>query len=251
MYGLQRFRGTAGVFAGIVCLVVISSSAAAYGIAEPAGRIIGSGRSTTETRNISGFTKIVVAGSGDAVVTPGTRYHVSVIADDNLLPYITTDVEGGTLVLGKKPNMSYRTSSRIRYEISLPELVGVQISGSGNCVINATAKSSRFDASISGSGSVRGPVNVGALTVGISGSGNINLSGRTDREDVRVSGSGTVDCRSLRANSANVSIGGSGDVWLVAHQSLDGTISGSGTLHYSGQARPNVRASGSGGIRSF
>ena len=49
-----------------------------------------------ETRNPGTFTKIHSSGSADVVITSGSNCSVTVEDDDNLLPYLETNVENGT-----------------------------------------------------------------------------------------------------------------------------------------------------------
>lgn len=234
-----------------VCLLVSAGTVFAAGSAERANLITSSGSQRIETRAVSGFTRVVLAGSGEVSLTAGQPYHVEIIAESNIMPYITTNVSGDSLVLGLKPNVNLRITNGIRYNVALPTLNGVQIAGSGNVVIRNGVQADRFTGVISGSGTVRGVVDVETLSATISGSGDIQLEGNARNVDAQLSGSGNFQCRTLTADSARVVISGSGDAWIFANRDLTGTISGSGTLHYHGAARPTVKVSGSGQVRPF
>src|SRR5689334_10034881 len=60
---------------------------------------VGSGRIATETREASGFSAIDLRGIGRVVVTVGEQEAVTIEAEDNILPRISTTVRDGTLVL--------------------------------------------------------------------------------------------------------------------------------------------------------
>ena len=67
---------------------------------------------------------------------------------------------------------------------------------------------------------------------------------------MNIEGSGDVNARGLKANDAEVSTAGSGNVTLTATKSLDASIEGSGDIVFSGNpssVRRNV--SGSGEVR--
>ena len=233
-----------GIAALFLCATLVTTNAVANGINE-------SGRSSTQTRQVANFSRIVIAGSGIVQVTPGGQYHLDVTADDAFLRYITTEVSGDTLVLGFRPGVRMAFHSSPRFNISLPELKEVKISGSGSITLQRIVRASQFEAAISGSGSMNGPIDVGSLVTRISGSGNLEFSGHAQSMTVEVSGSGNVNYRALVADTAKVSMSGSGNVWIVANNTIDGSITGSGSLHYGGTARPAVRSSGSGRIEPF
>ena len=68
--------------------------------------IEGNGIPRTETRDSEGFNEISSSGDFIVSITPGNAYSVEVTAESNLLPYISTNVDGKTLRI--------RTSEYIR-----------------------------------------------------------------------------------------------------------------------------------------
>ncbi len=49
---------------------------------------------TTEARQVSGFSKVELQSSSDLTIRQGDSESLTIKVDDNLLPYITTEVEG-------------------------------------------------------------------------------------------------------------------------------------------------------------
>ena len=62
--------------------------------------IRGTGDITSETREVSGFSAVNLAGIGNVVVDYGEQESLRIEAEDNLLPYLESKVEGDTLTLG-------------------------------------------------------------------------------------------------------------------------------------------------------
>src|SRR5687767_96183 len=60
----------------------------------------GSGKITTEPRTVSGFSTISLSGSGRLIVEQTGTESLTVTTDDNLLPYIKTEVRANRLELG-------------------------------------------------------------------------------------------------------------------------------------------------------
>ena len=69
--------------------------------------IQGNGNLKKETRNASGYTGIELQGSMDVQVDYGSSNSIIVEADENLLPYIETEVENGNLKIRQKKGATY------------------------------------------------------------------------------------------------------------------------------------------------
>ena len=76
-------------------LMVVSSACSAI----LPGTINGSGDIVTESRDVSGFDKVALAGFGDVTIEVGDEESLTVSTDDNIMPYVTTEVKNNTLVL--------------------------------------------------------------------------------------------------------------------------------------------------------
>ncbi len=188
----------------------------------------GSGTAASESRPVSGFSAVELAGVGTVVVEPGATESVSVEADDNILPMLTSDVAGGTLVLGTEPGSSVSPRTPIRYRVTVTDLSGLLVSGSGDITSAGAA----------------GP----ALSVAISGSGTITAAGTTDRLSVDITGSGDFAGGSLTARDVDVTVSGSGTALVHASATLHASISGSGDVRYLGEPAVTKDVSGSGEV---
>src|SRR5262249_23160665 len=78
-------------------------------------RVVGSGRVASEARQVRNFDEVALTGSGTLTVTQTGEESLTIQADDNILPLLTSDVVGRRLTLGTKPNTSFSTPSRIVY----------------------------------------------------------------------------------------------------------------------------------------
>ena len=188
--------------------------------------VTGSGRIESETREVSGFTRIDLSGSGEVTVVQGDVESLTVEADDNVLPVLTSDVSDSTLKLGTKSGTTVNTRSPIRYRVMIKDFTGISLSGSGSVIAD--------------------DVQVGALRSDISGSGSVELGGSADEQDIRVSGSGRYEAAGLTSEKVNAEISGSGRVVVTVSGELKVDISGSGTVTYSGDPTVDESISGSG-----
>ena len=192
-------------------------------------QIVGSGRVVRQNRAVAPFQRIETLGSAIVQVRVGPARSVTIAADDNILPLLTSEVRGGTLTLSSRG--SYRMRGPIRVWISTPNLDGVRSAGSG-------------DTSISG-------INAARLALTIQGPGAIRAEGRTGRLDLAIQGSGNADLSRLAARDARAALYGSGSAVVRAAGNLDARVIGSGDLRYVGTPTTLSRHRvGSGSIRA-
>ena len=129
--------------------------------------------------------------------------------------------------------------------------VEADVSGSGD--LQWKGSCNNFDSDVSGSGKVIISVAIkGLADFGVSGSGKIQADGTAKDVKTRISGSGKVLASNMEAESCDISISGSGDVEVNVKNSLDATISGSGSVAYKGNpSHVNSHSSGSGHVRKM
>ena len=215
------------LFVAALCVCVVASGCAcSSAVAGTAVR--GSGVTSKETRDVIGFTDVRVAGSGEVVIEQSGSDSLLIDAEDNILPELETIVRNGVLTLGVRPGVNIRPTRPIRYHVTVKELTGVGIAGSGSIVATG--------------------VDTDALKADISGSGSARLEGRADAVQLSVSGSGSYDAAKLRAKAVRVMISGSGDATVDASERLEARVSGSGSVYYAGNPTVEKHVSGSGTI---
>ncbi|HJQ77558.1 MAG TPA: head GIN domain-containing protein [Acidimicrobiia bacterium] len=206
----------------------------------------GSGEVITETREVSGFSEIVLEGNGRVIVEVTGTESLTIEAEDNLMPLLTSSVEDGTLVLGATESIA--PTRDIVYTITASTLEGLDIDGSGH-IEAADLSGEAFTADIDGSGTIVLPeLSLDRLDATISGSGDIEVSGTASLLEVSVSGSGNFEAEGLEASDATVVVSGSGEAVVNVTDSLDATVSGSGSIEYLGDPEVTSTISGSGDI---
>ena len=206
-----------------------------------------------ETRNVKDFTKVSFGVPGNLIIKLGPEFQVVIEGDKRVLNEIVTEVSGGRLVI-KHENWRFSfNDERITVNITMPEIEGLSVSGSGKAEIMDVVKSDDLNLSVSGSGKLlTAGLEVDDLNCGISGSGDIVLgaSGTVDRADISISGSGGFSGEKTEIDRLEISVSGSGNCNCNVTESLNASISGSGNITYLGNPRVNARVSGSGHVRS-
>jgi hypothetical protein len=227
--------------------------------------VLGNGRVETERRSLPAFSSVSIGGSGTLRVHRGAQ-KVEVSCDSNILPYISMSVSGDELSIGFKPFTNIMSLTKLEFDVTIPDLTGLKVSGSCNAYADAF-KGESFSGIVSGSGGIKADLeyrtvelnssgsggfdaNIAASRVALrcTGSGGAYFRGSADRAELSISGSGSLGARHFSAGDARVIISGSGTAEIRATKSLDVTLSGSGGLKYWGSPRVSTRISGSGRI---
>jgi hypothetical protein len=210
----------------------------------------GSGRMASEERDIRGVTEVSLTGMGDLTIVQGDEEGLTIEADENLLPNITTDVRGSELTIGFRSGISLRNMGQVKFTLRVKDISRVTISGSGN-VRSAELNAGELRMTISGSGNVDiANLTASKLQVNTSGSGNFNLAGNVTEQEVIITGSGNYRASDLQSSRASIRVSGSGSVDVWAEDELDVRISGFGSVNYYGQPEISQRITGSGSVRS-
>jgi len=209
--------------------------------------IEGNGISRTETRDAEGFNQISSSGDFTVTVMPGNFYSVEVTAESNLLPYISTNVDGRTLKIRTTGIHSLRQNEPIEIFITTPVLNGLALSGSG-LIETGSFLSSDFDLSVSGSGDIKTIISSDKVNANISGSGTIYMEGDAINTNFVISGSGKIKTYNLLQDQCRAVISGSGDMYVNASQYIDARISGSGRVYFVNHPIVHTSISGSGDV---
>ena len=191
--------------------------------------IQGSGNIISESRELNNFTSIILLGSIDVNIKTSESNNCVVVADDNLIPFIKTEVVNNKLNISL--NESYSSEEKLVVNINTPNYDEVSLSGSGNINILDFKNNN--------------------LSLNISGSGNITGNGEVETLVVKINGSGNLMSKEIKSKSATITINGSGDGEVFASDSISAKINGSGNIEYFGNPE-NVDSiiNGSGDINS-
>jgi hypothetical protein len=188
----------------------------------------GSDKVSTENRPLGAFSKLDVAGAASVDLEIGTATSLAITTDDNLLPLIETKVDGGTLHI--RPTQNYHSNLGVKVTITTPTLEGIDLSGA----VDLQARG----------------LDTPTLALNISGVGHANLAGKTNSFAAQLSGAAAIDTDNLAAQNVKIDISGTGAAKVCATASLDATISGAGSVHYSGHpAQVKKSVSGVGSIQ--
>jgi len=214
-------------------------------------RIRGNGNVRTETRSPGNFKSVASHGSFDVFVSSGEQ-GVKIEAEENLLPYIETYVEGSTLHVQTKDDYWLRPGRKVKIYVSSPDFESIQSYGSGDITGESKiTNSSKLELGVNGSANIKMDVDAPEINTETNGSGDIFLRGETKSFEGEIHGSGNIKAIDLRSNDARIEIYGSGNADVFVDGKLDVHVAGSGDVNYRGNAQVSSSMAGSGRVKKI
>ena len=219
-----------GVLMAIGMLVL---SSVTCGFSFPGTAVRGSGNIVRAVRDTGSFDQVSVSGGIDLVLTQDGQESVRIEADDNILPYISTEVQGDELVIKYETDgrlLSLRPTQQVTAYVIMVDVRGIGASGGGDVE--------------------SGPVESDGMVVRISGGGNMRIDGVEAKWlNVNLSGGGgfASDRTEVDALALEVSGGGDADIGNLRADTLTADFSGGGSLRVIGEVKTQEISMSSGG----
>ena len=235
-------------------------------------RITGSGNIITRRVSIADFSRIETSRAVHLVVEKRSGREAIIEADDNIMPYVIVEVDGGCLNVGidddiKSLNnvtvkvtvpsdgnisaISASSASRVTVEteIKSPKLmldassaanINITKSDVGTCSIDASS-AANVEGAIKADNCVidmssASDVNVALLAVKCdvtaTSAASATLSGEAGDIEITVSSAAKVDAMDLNARNADVSASSGGSIKITCMKSIDASASSGGSVKY-------------------
>jgi hypothetical protein len=218
----------------ILVALIISALAFSCSYYDDCGdTVFGSKIVIRETRAVDFFHSVEIIGSCDVFFTKDSSQKLILEGEDNILSLIRTWVRhDGILVI--EPRRSYNTDIGVKAYISMTEIRGFTIAGSGAVVGELPFDADELTLKIAGSGQIKMDVTAQKVFSAIAGSGDIFLDGKAGFHSYAIAGSGDLNADFFETAQYEIKIAGSGDSHIYVTDILDVTIAGSGNIYYRG-----------------
>lgn len=214
--------------------------------------ITGSGNVITREEAITSFDKVDISHSFNVQIEQGENFRVLIRVDDNLVEHLNVVKQGSTLKIYLKPNRAYNIiNATMAAEITMPELVGLELSGSSDASISGFDSSNSLVVDLSGNSTLLGNIQAGDTRFDLSGNSSVTITGSAGDLTVDASGSSEADLTEFPAINANVEASGASTVIVNLSGRLDADASGSSNIYYLGDpTMGELDMSGSSTIQS-
>ena len=212
-----------------------------------------------QSRQLKGFERIDVYGSPTVYYTQADTFSVRIEGPEKIIDDIITKVDGNVLSIRNKGkigivNITFNSINEVKVYVTSPDLVAVQLYGSGDFKAERRVDTDNMNIVLRGSGDIEfNDIICDKCTSELVGSGNIDV----DRLESQVSsislvGSGDLSIKQFNVRSTDISLRGSGDVSVTFGEGCldaDCSLVGSGDISLKGRLRDvKYHKTGSGDI---
>lgn len=213
----------------------------------PPDVVHGNGLVVEESRAVSPFSDVDLAGVGTVYLRQGAREELLIRAEENLLEYLRTDVHAGELAIWRDAVTFFNTRP-IEYHLTVVDLDHITLSGAGRI------EGTDFDFGslalvLSGAGDIElGDLGATTLEIDNFGVGDVTLAGLVAEQTVRLRSYGEYDGRDLTSVEADVRLVDGGSATVRVRDHLTATVEGSGSVYYIGDPTVERSINGSGDV---
>lgn len=204
--------------------------------------IVPSGNVVEEIRSVAGFNELEVANGISVDLLQAESGLVTVAADDNIIQYVETYIEGKTLFVKIEDGIDIQSSGKEKtVKVTVPVRILESMSASGGSDINFSTPFTLDNLYITASGGpdISGELYVDSLSINISGGGNACLKGNSDKLNINVSGGSKLNFYDIIADDVDIEMTGGSVAELHVNNILNVYASGGSRVYYKGTGQVN------------
>ena len=172
---------------------------------------VGSDNVITESRTVSGFHAISVSGVAKVVIEHTGEETLTITAEDNIMPLVSSTVIDGTLHLGVEVDVRTR---HLQYHITVKDLDAIEASGVLAVDIDG--------------------VKTETFAIDVLGVSNVTVRGVADHQRLTVSGVSSYDADELESRVVIAHVSGVSGAIVRVSDRLEATVQGPSRLVYIG-----------------
>ena len=221
--------------------------------------VVTEGKIVKQYRKVGKFISVRIEGSPTVKFVQGDKHEVIVQGTKEYVDKIKIVVEGNKLVVGLKNNISFNIfknrsdRKNLVVYVTSPDLVGVELAGSGDFICKGPIDTDRLNIQVNGSGDVdfEGHVICDKLNVQMAGSGDVDIMNVDAIEsELQLVGSGDIEVKQKNVEHTKIQLIGSGDIKVSFDncKDVESSLAGSGDVTLKGNitGRLNKAKAGSG-----
>jgi hypothetical protein len=198
-------------------------------------QLVASGPLVTKDYDLASFTAVNAGSAFQVEITQSDKYSVSVTVNESLVERLDVGVSGNTLHISLKPGYGVTGAATMRAKVTMPELVGLDLSGASHTTLAGFNSDKSLKSEVSGASTLRGELTCGDASFNVSGASKVNLNGSAQDLKVEASGASTVDLSNFASQNTVVNASGASKVVVAPSGSLDVEASGASTVRYTGE----------------
>ncbi len=229
----------------VALLVAILVSSCQYSF-DFGDSVKGSGKTITETRQIlDDFTNVEVSRGIDVEITQNTTKSVEVKADDNIINYVITKVEDGTLIITL--DKSIKNASTKKVMITMPNIESLRTSSGSSIESKNTLIVSKIDVRASSGSDINLTLEAEDVKCASSSGSDITIKGKALKLETSSSSGSDIDAQNLLANDVVAKSSSGSSIEIHPILSLNAKASSGGDIIYHNNPKVINKKTSSGG----
>lgn len=207
----------------------------------------GNGNVVEEKRKAGKFNEIKVSRGMNVYISQGNENEVLVKADDNLLEFIETEVEGRVLKVTANRNIGRATSKKVL--VTVRDLKSIQSVAGSNVFSEEMLKCKDLDLQGSAGSNIKIEVSAENMDVRSSAGSNVKIDGQTKFFTGKASAGSNIKAEGLTAINCNAETSSGANIWITVTDEFQANASSGGNIFYSGSPKTtNIKRSSGGNI---
>ena len=193
----------------------------------------------TEIRNVKNFDEIEVSTGIDLYITMGNSESVKVVADDDIIEKVKTEVRGKTLHIYMKNNnwlniFNWSGNKTRRAYVTLRDLKRINASSGSDVESENTLEGETLDIEVSSGSDVKLDVIYKEISLKSSSGSDARLSGKAKTFRANASSGSDIKARELQSSVCVVNVSSGSDATVSVSDELHANASSGGDVRYYG-----------------
>lgn len=214
-------------------------------------KVKGNGIVTSEVREIPPFNQIVLEGVFNVYILQKDKESIRIQTDENVLPYIVTEVENNILTVKLKDDSKITKMKKINVYITLTDINKLENKGVGLLHCMGEINLSTLELNLKGVGASKLNLNCDKLDIHSELVGALFLSGKGKEVSINHKGIGALEAFDFKAEKVSLVSDGIGKAEIYASKELTIDAKGLGGVKYKGNPEiKNIKNEGVGVVMS-
>ena len=197
--------------------------------------IKGNGNVETEERPVSDEFTVIKASEGlDVFVTQNDKASITVEADENIIDFIRTDIQGDVLNIHLEERVGRAESKKIL--VALPHITRLETSSGAELETDHTINTDRLELHSSSGSHLKASVNADEINCHSSSGSHIRISGTTGIIYTDASSGSHIKANDLKAKKAVSKASSGANITINASEESEANTSSGGNVHNYGSA---------------
>lgn len=211
----------------------------------------GNGNVVTEEREVTAdFTEVRGSTGLEVYLTQGAENKIVVVADENLLQYIQTNIEDGKLNVKTSHNIGRSKSKKVH--VTYKELNNIEASSGAEVIGNSVIKSQNLSLRSSSGAELTVEVFAQNLIAKSSSGSDLEVSGKATSLNADASSGSELDAKKLLVINCKAEASSGAEVTVNVKEKLETSASSGGEINYFGNpVSVNSNKSSSGSVNKM